>query len=326
MPVFWASISLCQYTWCVLPVLPVAIEHIIPLAFLCLRFLPPLMSSKERIADAFQAARQQGRPTFIAYICGGDPDPETSCALACSLLEAGVDILEIGVPFSDPLADGLTNQLAAQRALEAGMTHGRLLALVSRVRAAFPGAPIVLYTYYNLIFAHGLASCLRQYKEAGVDGLLTLDCPPEEAGELLAASRDADLANIFLVAPTTPPGRIKDIVRAASGFIYYVSHEGVTGERSVVGSDLTGAVSRIRQHTSLPVVVGFGISARSHVEAVGRVADGVVVGSALVNVIAVNLGQPAQIPGAIAAKARVLMGRDEAWSALPRMALPTREH
>ena len=182
-----------------------------------------------------------------------------------------MDILEIGVPFSDPLADGLTNQLAAQRALEAGMTHGRLLALVSRVRAAFPGAPIVLYTYYNLIFAHGLASCLRQYKEAGVDGLLTLDCPPEEAGELLAASRDADLANIFLVAPTTPPGRIKDIVRAASGFIYYVSHEGVTGERSVVGSDLTGAVSRIRQHTSLPVVVGFGISARSHVEAVGRV-------------------------------------------------------
>jgi tryptophan synthase alpha chain len=278
------------------------------LAFSWLRFLPPYMSSQERIARAFQAARQQGRPAFIAYICGGDPDGETSAALACSLLGVGVDILEIGVPFSDPLADGLTNQLAAQRALAAGMTHKRFLALVARVRAAFPDAPIVLYTYYNLVFSHGLASCLRQYKEVGVDGLLTLDCPPEEAGELLAVSRAIGLANIFLVAPTTPPERVKAIVREASGFIYYVSHEGVTGERNVVAGDLAGAVSRIRQHTVLPIAVGFGISTRAHVEAVGRVADGVVVGSALVNVIASQLGQPGQIPAAIAAKARALMG------------------
>ncbi|MDR2862599.1 MAG: tryptophan synthase subunit alpha [Puniceicoccales bacterium] len=263
--------------------------------------------SKDRIADAFQLARNQGRAAFIAYICGGDPDFETSVAVAIALLDAGVDILEIGVPFSDPLADGLTNQLAAQRALAGGMTHERLFALVRRIREK-SDKPIILYAYYNLIFSQGVVAAIRRFKEAGVDGILTLDCPPEEAGELLAASRDAGLANIFIVAPTTPPERIARIARDATGFIYYVSREGVTGVRSDLASGIGAAVAAIKQHTTLPVAVGFGISTAAHVAAVGRVADGVVVGSALVNIIAAHTGEREKLPAELAAKVRALTG------------------
>ncbi len=265
------------------------------------------MSSTDRIATAFATARQQGHAAFIAYICGGDPNLDASVQIAETLFSSGVDLLEIGVPFSDPLADGPTNQLAAQRALAAGMDHEKIFTLVRRIREK-SDRPIVLYAYYNLIFSQGIAHYLQCCKDAGVDGILTLDCPPEEAGELLAASRAIGLANIFIVAPTTPPERVERIARDASGFIYYVSREGVTGERSDLVANLAESVAAIKQHTHLPVAVGFGISTPEQVTAVGKVADGVIVGSALVNVIAAHAEHPEEISAALGEKARHLIG------------------
>lgn len=242
----------------------------------------------DRIAHAFARARSENRAAFVAYLCAGDPDFDTSLAACRAVLEAGADVLELGVPFSDPLADGLTNQLAAQRALESGMTVARVLELVRRVRE-FSQAPIVFYTYYNLVFANGLDAAVRSAKEAGADGMLVLDLPPEEAGEFNTACQRHGVKTVCIVAPTTPDARLPKICAAATGFIYYVSREGVTGERKEIAGDIPQAVARIRRHTALPVVVGFGISTREHVRAVARAADGVVVGSALVNVIKANL-------------------------------------
>jgi tryptophan synthase alpha chain len=259
-----------------------------------------------RIADAFAQARAEKRAAFVAYLCAGDPDAATSLAACRALLAGGVDILELGLPFTDPLADGLTNQLAAQRALEAGANTESVLTLVRALRDEFPAAPIVFYAYYNMIFAPGVDNFCQRAAAAGVDGLLALDCPPEEAGELLAASRKHKLDNIFIIAPTTPPERIAKIAANASGFIYYVSLEGVTGERTELPASIPAAVREVRQHTKLPVVVGFGISKVAHVQQVSAVADGVVVGSALVNIIASNLGDRAKIPTALSAKLREL--------------------
>ncbi len=255
-----------------------------------------------RLAHAFAQARAEKRAAFVAYLCAGDPDAATSLAACRALLKGGVDVLELGLPFTDPLADGLTNQLAAQRALESGADPEAVFALVRQLRADFPDAPIVFYAYYNMIYSPGVEHFCRRARAAGVDGLLALDCPPEEAGELLAASRKHQLENIFIVAPTTPPQRIAAIAAAASGFIYYVSLEGVTGERAELPASIPSAVKEIRRHTELPVVVGFGISKPEHVRQIATVADGVVVGSALVNIIAVNLGQRAKIPAALGAK------------------------
>lgn len=256
-----------------------------------------------RLAQAFSAARSRGRAAFIAYLCAGDPDFDTSLAACRALVGAGVDVLELGVPFSDPLADGLTNQLAAQRALAAGMTPARTLELVRRLRTAGVQVPIVLYTYYNLVFANGVEEAVRAAGAAGVDGLLTLDLPPEEGGDLLRASRAHGVDTVCLVAPTTPESRLPRIAAAASGFIYYVSREGVTGVREQVAAGIAEAVGRIRRHSPLPVAVGFGISRREHVADVARVADGVVVGSALVNTIRTHLGDRGGIGPALTAVA-----------------------
>ena len=195
-----------------------------------------------------------------------------------------MDLLELGVPFSDPLADGLTNQLAAQRALESGGTQDDVFRLVEEIRK-FSDAPIVFYTYYNLVFSQGVQNYVERAKEVGVDGLLTLDLPPEEADELLEASKELAMRNIFIVAPTTPKSRIPVITKDASGVIYYVSREVVTGERVDLAGDLVERVDAIREHTDLPVVVGFGISNANQVKEVAKASDGVVVGSALVNCI-----------------------------------------
>lgn len=261
----------------------------------------------DRIASAFARARAEQRAAFVAYLCAGDPDFDASLAACRALLSQGVDVLELGVPFSDPLADGLTNQLAAQRALESGMTADRVLELVRLLRADFPDAPIVFYTYYNLVFAHGVAAYVRQAVEAGVDGMLTLDLPPEEAGELLEAAAVNGMRTVFIVAPTTPPSRLSRIAAAATGFIYYVSREGVTGVRDAVAGNIREAVTAIKGHTSLPVVVGFGISKPEHVAQVGRYADGVVVGSALVNVIRDNLEDRSAIIPKLAVRAAELV-------------------
>jgi tryptophan synthase alpha chain len=254
-----------------------------------------------RLAQTFARARSENRAAFIGYVCAGDPDFDTSLAVCRTLLSHGVDILELGVPFSDPLADGPTNQLAAQRALESGMNAAHGLELVRRLRAEFPDAPIVFYTYYNLVFANGVEAYVRAATAAGVDGMLTLDLPPEEAGEVLAAAKKHGLDTVFIIAPTTPDARIPKIAAATTGFIYYVSREGVTGVRKDAAANIPEAVARIRAHTKLPIAVGFGISTRAQVAQVAAQADGVVVGSALVNCIRENLGAPAKMTARLAA-------------------------
>lgn len=250
----------------------------------------------DRIAETFARTRREKRAAFVAYLCAGDPDFDTSLAACRAVIEAGADVLELGVPFSDPLADGLTNQLAAQRALEGGMTAARVFDLVRRIRESSQ-VPIVFYTYYNLVFSNGVAAYVRQAKAAGVDGMLTLDLPPEEAGELLAACAQHDLKTVFIVAPTTPAARLPVIGASTTGFIYYVSREGVTGVRDQVAANIPEAVATIKKHTALPVVVGFGISTREQVRQVAQAADGVVVGSALVNVIKAGLSDRAAVSG-----------------------------
>lgn len=259
-----------------------------------------------RLATAFARARAENRAAFIAYLCAGDPDFDTSLAACRALLANGVDVLELGVPFSDPLADGLTNQLAAQRALESGMTAARVLELVRRIRE-FSEVPIVFYTYYNLVFTNGVEAYVRAAKAAGVDGLLTLDLPPEEAGEVTAACRAHGVDTIFLLAPTTPDARIPIIAQVATGFVYYVSQVGVTGVRAAVAADIPQAVARIRAHTDLPIAVGFGISTRAQVAQVAAQADGVVVGSILVNCIRDHLGSPDKIVAKLATVAADLV-------------------
>jgi tryptophan synthase alpha chain len=259
-----------------------------------------------RIAETFARARAEQRAAFVAYVCAGDPDFDTSLAGCRALVTNGVDVLELGVPFSDPLADGLTNQLAAQRALEGGMTASRVFELVRRIRE-FSQVPIVFYTYYNLVFANGVEAYVKAAKAAGVDGILTLDLPPEEADEVQAACRAHGVETVFIVAPTTPDARMPGIAKATTGFIYYVSREGVTGVRDQVAGNIPEALARIRAHTPLPVVVGFGISTRAQVAQVAAQADGVVVGSALVNCIRDNLADRKKIPGALEAKCKDLV-------------------
>lgn len=261
----------------------------------------------ERISNAFTHAQNQNRACFIPYVCACDPDLETSFSICEELINAGIDILEIGVPFSDPLADGLTNQLAAQRALESGATHDQVFTLVERVREISSKVPIILYTYFNLVYSQGLEEYTDRAKAAGVDGFLTLDLPPEEAGEFLEVCKEREMANIFIVAPTTPDDRISLIADAGTGFLYYVSREGVTGARDQVVTGLGDSVKRIKDRTELPVVVGFGISSPEHVNEVGSVADGVVVGSAIVNCIPDNKDNPSAIPSTIGTKVQNLM-------------------
>jgi len=258
---------------------------------------PPM----SRIAEAFARARARNRAAFIAYLCAGDPDFEASVGACLAVAGSGADILELGVPFSDPLADGPTNQLAAQRALAAGMTTARVFELVRRVRAA-SAIPIVLYTYYNLVFSNGVDAFVKAASEAGVDGMLTLDLPPEEGAEVAEASRRHGLDVVLIVAPTTTDARIEKIAAAATGFIYYVSREGVTGVREELAAGIPAAVDRIRRRSSLPIAVGFGIASREQVAAVAAHADGVIVGSALVNLIRDNAADPGRIAPALAAR------------------------
>jgi tryptophan synthase alpha chain len=254
-----------------------------------------------RIKEAFARARAQKRAAFVAYLCAGDPDFDTSLSACRAVVAAGADILELGVPFSDPLADGLTNQLAAQRALESGMTAARVFELARRVRES-SAVPIVFYTYYNLVFSNGVEKFVRSAREAGVDGILALDLPPEESQEAAASSRAHGIDTICIVAPTTPDSRLPRIAAAATGFIYYVSREGVTGVRDELAGGISEAVNRIRLHSALPVAVGFGISTRAQVAQAAAQADGVVVGSALVNVIRNGLGDRGAIGAALSLK------------------------
>jgi tryptophan synthase alpha chain len=238
-----------------------------------------------RIVKQFARLKREGKKGFIVYIGAGDPDLETTRRLALAFDRAGVDVLELGVPFSDPLADGLVNQLAAQRGLESGTTPRGVLETVCAIRKDSQ-IPIVLYIYFNLIHRSGVQRFVRDAVRAGVDGLLVLDLPPEEGRDYETFMRQAGLCTIYLVAPTTPEDRIEAIVKRGSGFIYYVSREGVTGMQEKVSNTIGSMTARIRAHTRLPVAVGFGISTPAQASLVARAADAVVVGSAVVNQIA----------------------------------------
>jgi len=238
-----------------------------------------------RIVERFGKLRSQGRKGLVIYIGAGDPDIEATQQLALAFDRAGVDILELGVPFSDPLADGLVNQMAAQRGLESGTTPGKLLAGVERIRKD-SAIPIVLYIYYNLLHRVGVEQFIDDAAKAGVDGLLVLDLPPEESGNYESLMRKAGLCNIYLVAPTTPEDRIELIVKRASGFVYYVSREGVTGMQTKIADTIGEMTAKIRTHTDLPVAIGFGISNPEQAKEVAQHAEAIVVGSAVVNRIA----------------------------------------
>ena len=238
-----------------------------------------------RIVEKFSVLKRDGKKAFIVYIGAGDPNLEATRQLALAFDRAGVDVLELGVPFSDPLADGLVNQLAAQRGLESGTTPPKVLETVAAIRRESQ-IPIVLYIYFNLIHRVGLERFIADAARAGVDGLLVLDLPPEESDNYEALMRKAGLCHIYLVAPTTPEDRMEKIVKRGTGFIYYISREGVTGMQSKVAANLAEQVAKIRVHTNLPVAVGFGVSNPEQARLVALEADGVVVGSAVVNQIA----------------------------------------
>lgn len=240
-----------------------------------------------RIEARFAQLKRDSKKAFVVYIGAGDPHLEATRQLALEFDKAGVDVLELGVPFSDPLADGLVNQLAAQRGLESGTTPPKLLETVSNIRQQSQ-VPIVLYIYFNLIHRVGMERFINDAAKAGVDGLLVLDLPPEESDNYEALMKKAGLCHIYLVAPTTPEDRMETIVKRGAGFIYYISREGVTGMQTSIASNLASQVAKIRAHTSLPIVVGFGISNPDQAKAVAKDADGCVVGSAVVNQIATN--------------------------------------
>ena len=237
-----------------------------------------------RIKKVFQGLKQRQEKALIPFITAGDPDLTKTAQLIHVLADSGADLIELGMPFSDPMADGPTIQAASERALAGGTTLRKVLQLVSDVRQETQ-IPLVLMGYYNPVFHYGVAEFARDAAAAGVDALLLVDLPPEEAGEVLPLLRAEGLALITLLAPTTPPERMKELAAAAEGYLYYVSMTGVTGARKITPIDVRDAVESLQQMSDVPVGVGFGITTAEDARAVAEFADGVVVGSALVKII-----------------------------------------
>jgi tryptophan synthase alpha chain len=260
-----------------------------------------------RIVECFARLRQNGQKGFIVYIGAGDPHLEATVELATAFDKLGVDVLELGVPFSDPLADGPVNQLAAQRGLESGTTPPKVLAAVADIRKS-SAIPIVLYIYFNLMHQYGVERFIREAARAGVDGLLVLDLPPEESGSYESLMSQNGLCNIYLVAPTTPEDRIELIVKRGTGFIYYVSRTGVTGMQDKVAESIAQMTAKIRAHTTLPIAIGFGISTPEQARTVAACGEAVVVGSAIVNQIAACGASPDLVPKVKAFTASLLGG------------------
>ena len=237
-----------------------------------------------RIRAAFDAAATAGRVALIPYLTAGDPSADRTVELVLALSGCGTDVMELGVPFSDPLADGETNQKAAHRALAKGMSLSKVMDVVTRIRRS-SSVPLVLFTYFNPVLRMGLWEFSLRARDAGVDGVLVTDLPVEEGDEYRSALTSAGLDAIFLAAPTTGIERLKTIGEASGGFVYYVCRTGVTGEREVLPIETGARVQQIRKLTGKKVAVGFGVSRREHVEQVATFADGVVIGSALVRVV-----------------------------------------
>ncbi len=258
-----------------------------------------------RIETRFQSLKKSGQPAFIPFITAGDPTLARTKEIVLALDAAGSDIIELGVPFSDPLADGAVNQEAAQRALKHEVTLHGILDLVREVRKTSE-VPLILFTYYNPVLAYGAKKLAADAAQAGADGILCVDLPPEEAGELLDAFTAHNLSTVFLLAPTSTADRIEVIAKNSTGFIYYVSRTGVTGERENFEDSLRGMVGQIKSHTNLPVAVGFGIARPDQAAEVASFADGVVVGSAIVRMIG-ELGDTPDMPQKVGAFVRTLV-------------------
>jgi tryptophan synthase alpha chain len=245
--------------------------------------------TESRIDARFAALKREGRAGLITYLTCGDPDAESFAQILAGLPQAGADLIEVGVPFSDPMADGPAIQAAGLRALKAGMTLAKVLTIVRGFRAKDGETPIVLMGYYNPIEHYGVAKFLADANAAGVDGLIVVDLPPEHDEELCIPAKAAGLDFIRLATPTTDDKRLPQVLKNTQGFLYYVAVAGVTGMKSASGDVITGAVTRLKKHTDLPVAVGFGIRTPAQAAAVAKVADAAVVGSALVDRVASSL-------------------------------------
>jgi tryptophan synthase alpha chain len=234
-----------------------------------------------RIEKTFKRLKKEGKKAFIPYVMAGDPSLERTKEIVLLFEECGADIVELGVPFSDPLADGPTIQRASERALKNGVTLRKVISHVKDLRQT-TRIPIVLMTYYNPVFKYGEENFIKDSKDAGVDGVIIPDLPPDEAEDFIKQSRKAVLDSIFLLAPTSTEDRIKKVTKASSGFIYYVSITGITGANLLLDGSMEVLISKIRKYTDKPIAVGFGVSTPMEASAVARVSDGVIVGSAIV--------------------------------------------
>ncbi len=244
-----------------------------------------------RIERRFATLKAANRGGLVTFITAGDPTYELSLDLLRQLPAAGADVIELGMPFTDPMADGPAIQASSLRALRTGMTLKKTLRLVAEFRKGENETPIILMGYYNPIYSYGVPAFLKDAKAAGVDGLIVVDLPPEEDEELCLPALKAGLNFIRLATPTTDDKRLPTVLRNTSGFVYYVSIAGITGTRSAANADVSAAVARLKRHTNLPVAVGFGIKSADQAEAIAKVADAAVVGSALVSRIGAHVGE-----------------------------------
>ena len=251
------------------------------------------LSMSNRIDSTFARLRENSQKAFVAYVAAGDPNFESSLDIIKALADAGADIIELGLPFSDPLADGIVNQLAADRAIKAGMTTLRVIELIRRFRETHE-TPIVLFTYLNPIFTYGFEKFHHDAAAAGADGILLLDLPPDEAALNKDLAVGAGLKHIRLIAPTTPPARVKILAESAEGFIYALSRTGVTGSHGAPSANIAALVASIQAHTDVPVCVGFGITTPEQAALVASAADGVIVGSAIVKQVELHPDNPAR--------------------------------
>jgi tryptophan synthase alpha chain len=266
-----------------------------------------------RIARRFAALKDAGRAGLVTFVTAGDPDAKTSQALLDGLPSAGADLIELGMPFSDPMADGPAIQAASLRALKSGADQRRTLGMVRAFRAHDADTPVILMGYYNPIYRYGNEDFVRDAAAAGVDGLIVVDLPPEEDHELRPLAEASGIDFVRLIAPTTGEARLKTLLGSAGGFVYYISIAGITGTRSAVASEVERAVGRVRAKTKLPIAVGFGIKSPEDAAAFARIADAAVVGSALVQAIADKLdakgkATPGLVPAALAFVKRLAIG------------------
>lgn len=250
-----------------------------------------------RVKETFAKAHNENRPVLVTYMMAGDPDFDTALSIMSALPRCGSDLIELGMPFSDPMADGPTIQAAGIRALKAGQTLNKTLQLVSEFRKTDDVTPVVLMGYYNPIYVHGVDKFLTDAKQVGVDGLLIVDLPPEMDEELCLPAVKAGINFIRLATPTTDEKRLPKVLENTSGFVYYVSMTGITGQALPNTDVVADAVKNIKKHTTLPIAVGFGIKTREQAAKIGQAADGVVVGSAIVNAIASTLDEQGHVKG-----------------------------